>query len=516
MNRVFDAKVTIRGTLHTLTSINALLGQSFNERCRTMFCSTVFGKWLDFPEYSNENLLLNYIFQHEVKQVQNNDVCPPIRYKIGNNHFEFGRQEFCLITGFAFGKIPKAYTFYGLQNSPFCDRVFPDKISKPLKKVRVLELLGLIKSPKKWYALSDEDSVKVCLLLVSNIVFMGREPKNYIVDNLIELVDDLTACDANPRGEYFFESFIPKEYTGFDFDNTENDSLSDMVKTGEEEIHLDGLEIVDDPFVQTLVKQNLEEEEIENFLNDDSIPIGVEDSPFNMEEDILFLEGLLIEDPFPSHPIIPNQTKSLVEKPKHSFRMGYEHFSTTLVTNDVAESSTKNLIPIPRECEVISDNGSESTEPVKDESLVFTTFSNPLLDNDKINFDELNSHVESNSVESTSNHDTVKFDNLDEFSRPFIPIHIVEEERIMREHADYINRMEMLFTINPHPRSSTYANTNVESFSSLPIPIQDSDPQPEAIDDVTETDDVLHPGVENDDSDREVDVVDGLRVDNSI
>nr|GEX82540.1 reverse transcriptase domain-containing protein [Tanacetum cinerariifolium] len=30
-------------------------------------------------------------------------------------------------------------------------------------------------------------------------------------------------------------------------------------------------------------------EEIENFLNNDSIPIGVEDSPFNMEEDILFL-----------------------------------------------------------------------------------------------------------------------------------------------------------------------------------------------------------------------------------
>nr|GEZ23737.1 reverse transcriptase domain-containing protein [Tanacetum cinerariifolium] len=85
-------------------------------------------------------------------------------------------------------------------------------------------------------------------------------------------------------------------------------------------------------------------EEIENFLNDDSIPIGVENSEFNMEEDILFLEGLLIEDPSPPHPIIPNQTKYPIEEPKHSFRMGYEHFSTNLVTNDVAESSTKNLL----------------------------------------------------------------------------------------------------------------------------------------------------------------------------
>nr|GFA11542.1 hypothetical protein [Tanacetum cinerariifolium] len=256
-------------------------------------------------------------------------------------------------------------------------------------------------------------------------------------------------------------------------------------------------------------------EEIENFLNDDSIPIGVEDSPFNMKEDILFLEGLLIEDPSPPHLIIPNQTKSSIEEPKHSFRMGYEHFSTNLVTNDVAKSSTKNLVPIPRESKVTSDNGSESIELVKDDFLVFTTISNPLLDNDKINSDELNSHVESNSIESTSNHDTAKLDNLDEFSKPLIPIHIVEEERIRREHAEYINRMEMLLTINPRPHP-TYANTNVEFFSSLPIPIQESDPQQEEIDVVTINDDVLPPSVENDDSDGEEVAVDDLRVDNSI
>nr|GEZ76281.1 reverse transcriptase domain-containing protein [Tanacetum cinerariifolium] len=215
---------------------------------------------------------------------------------------------------------------------------------------------------------------------------------------------------------------------------------------------------------------DFDSEEIENFLNDDSIPFGVEDSPFNMDEDILFLE----------------------------------------------KSSTKNLVPIPHKSKVNSDNGSKSIEPVNDNSSVLTTISNPLFDDDKINSNEINSHVESNSVESTSNHDTIKFDNLDEFSGPLIPIHIIEEQRIRREHADYINRMEMLFTINPHPHPSTYANTNVESFSSLPIPIQDSDPHQEETDVVIETDDVLPPSVENDDSDGEVDAVDDLRVDNSI
>nr|GEY05371.1 hypothetical protein [Tanacetum cinerariifolium] len=258
---------------------------------------------------------------------------------------------------------------------------------------------------------------------------------------------------------------------------------------------------------------DFESEEIENFLNDDSILFGVEDFPFNMEEDILFLESLLREDPIPPHPINLNQTKLPIEETNHSLNMGYEHFNTNLVTKDVAESSTKNLIPIPHECKVASENRSKSIEPVNDN---FSTISNPLFDNDKINSDEINSHDEFNSDESTSNHDTMKCDYLDEFYGPFIPIHILEEERIRREHADYINRIEMLFTINPHPHPSTYANTNVESFSSLPIPIQESDSHQEEIDVVIITNDVLPPSVDNDDSKEEVDAVDVLRVYNFI
>nr|GFB76744.1 reverse transcriptase domain-containing protein [Tanacetum cinerariifolium] len=163
-------------------------------------------------------------------------------------------------------------------------------------------------------------------------------------------------------------------------------------------------------------------EEIENFLNDDSILIGIKNSVFNMEEDILFLERLLseeIEDPFPS--MNPNQTKSSIKEPEHSSSMGYEHFSTTLVMelDEVAESSTKNLVPIP--------------QPKVHLNLLF--------DNDEINSDELESHVESNVVESLSTYDALidSFQNMDEFSEPLIPIHIAEEQRIRREHAEYIS-----------------------------------------------------------------------------
>nr|GEZ05339.1 reverse transcriptase domain-containing protein [Tanacetum cinerariifolium] len=233
-------------------------------------------------------------------------------------------------------------------------------------------------------------------------------------------------------------------------------------------------------------------EEIENFLNGDSIPIGIENSMFDMEEDILFLERLLI--------------------------WGYEHFNTTLVTelDEVAESSIKNLVPIPA-----------STNPLfnEDENIQIEeskVHSNTLFDNDEINNDELESHVESNFVESLSNQDVLinssqTIDHLEEISRPLMPIHIAEEERIRRKHAEYISQMEMLFTINPSPRPTMNANSIVESFPSSLISVQDNDSQREEIDIAIDTDELLPPGVENDnDSNGEIDAVEELHVDNSI
>nr|GEZ82752.1 reverse transcriptase domain-containing protein [Tanacetum cinerariifolium] len=220
------------------------------------------------------------------------------------------------------------------------------------------------------------------------------------------------------------------------------------------------------------VKVDSKSEEIKDFLNDDSIQFGVEDSLFNMDTDIFFLESLLRDDPIPPHPITPNQKKFPIEETNHSLKMGYEYFNTNLLKKDVAESSTKNLIPTPNECIIVSENGSQSSKPLNDNFSDFMIISNPLFD---------------------------------EFYGPFIPIHILEEERTRREHADYINRMEMLFTINPRPHNPTNDNTNVESFSSFPN--QENVPRQEEIDVFSITNDVLPPS--NDDSDEEVD----LRVD---
>nr|GEW49528.1 reverse transcriptase domain-containing protein [Tanacetum cinerariifolium] len=262
-------------------------------------------------------------------------------------------------------------------------------------------------------------------------------------------------------------------------------------------------------------------EEIENFLKDDLISMEIENSVFDPEGDILYIEKLLNKDLCQLPPMNLNQVKSPIEEPEYSLSMGYEHFITTPVTelDEVTVSSAKNLVPFPSEYEVTSDNESEYEVPINDaSSLTFTNplfndkdnftihdedvpieeskvYSNPIFDDDEINSNKLESHclnVESNFVESLSNHDTLKFDCLKEFFEALMPIRIADEERIGREHAEYISIMERLITINPCPLPIENANTIVESLPSSLIPIQDNDSQREEINIVTNTDYVLN------------------------
>nr|GEX02075.1 hypothetical protein [Tanacetum cinerariifolium] len=252
-------------------------------------------------------------------------------------------------------------------------------------------------------------------------------------------------------------------------------------------------------------------------------------------------------------PVLP------IEEHEYSLSMGYEHLSTIPETesDEVIKSSAKNLLPIPSEYEVTSDDESECDVPVKDEFfLVFKTFSNsifddnddftssddksisdedvstedfkvysnPFFDDEEINSNEIDPHcfnAESDFVKSLSNCDTLfdsslKFDYLEEFSGALI----VDEERIRREHEEYISLMEKLFSINPCPclLENFHANTIVETLPTSPIPLEDIDSQREEIDIFTGTDELLPPSIESDDYDLKGDIhfLKELLVDNSI
>nr|GEW85283.1 hypothetical protein [Tanacetum cinerariifolium] len=237
----------------------------------------------------------------------------------------------------------------------------------------------------------------------------------------------------------------------------------------------------------------------------------------NDEEDSILYKEYLEKSSDAITPILPT------EEHEYSLSMGYEHLSTISETksNEVIKSSAKDLLPILSEYEVTSDDESECEVLIKDDSSpVFTTFSNPifdcnddftssdesvpeedvpieefkvysnpLFDDEEINSDEIDPHcfnAESDFFESLSNRDTLidsslKFDFLEEFSGALMPTSIADEERIRREHAEYISLIERLFIINPCPRplEKFYANTIIETLPTSPIPHEDSDSQRE-------------------------------------
>nr|GEV27255.1 hypothetical protein [Tanacetum cinerariifolium] len=174
-------------------------------------------------------------------------------------------------------------------------------------------------------------------------------------------------------------------------------------------------------------------------------------------------------------------------------------------SDEVIKSSVENLVPIPSESEVTSDNKSEFDVPVNDESSpIFTTFSNPLFD---CNDDFTSS--DDNLIDSSP-----KFDYLlEEFSGELthidpIPPGIEEADFDLEEE---IRLVENLLYDNSSPRplkelKAEIADTIHESLSSFPILVEVSDSPKKGIDLFLAMDDLMPLGIENDDYDSERDI----------
>ncbi|GKC11766.1 hypothetical protein Tco_1008548 [Tanacetum coccineum] len=232
--------------------------------------------------------------------------------------------------------------------------------------------------------------------------------------------------------------------------------------------------------------------------------------------------------------------------------MGDEHLSTIpeMESDDVIKSSVENLVPIPSESEVTSDNESECDMPVCDD---FTTFSNLLFDpnddftssDDKslsnedvimenfkiysnLPFDKeiistkIDPHyfnAESNLIKSLLNRDVLidsspKFDYLlEEFSGELAHIDLIPPgiEKADFDLEEEIRLVENLLYNNssprpPEERNSENVDTIIESPSLSPIPVEDSDSHMEEIDLFLTTDDSMPPGIEDDDYDSKGDI----------
>ncbi|GJT15843.1 reverse transcriptase domain-containing protein [Tanacetum coccineum] len=110
--------------------------------------------------------------------------------------------------------------------------------------------------------------------------------------------------------------------------------------------------------------------------------------------------------------------------------------------------------------------------------------------------------------EVISDHDTsISFSpRSDPLHHEFAGELITLPSRIVHEHEDYLNRMTLLYEISTsRSHENVYANPSsiIESHPISPIPVEDSEPVQEEIDIFLVPDDLIPPGVENDDSEDE-------------
>ncbi|GKC10220.1 phospholipase-like protein [Tanacetum coccineum] len=200
--KVYDAKVGAITRLYLLKTIGSKL--AFKPERYKKFRSTVFDPWLDIRTQEHDNHLINYLLQHQ-RNVKDPSTDILFIFDIGPNTIEFGRREFCLVTGFLFGDCSLDH-LKGV-NSCFHERLFPEKSS-----VKGLDLNKLLNNHTEFNKLLDDDVVRVCLLLALDFIFIGFELRHVIANELFGLVDDLSAWNDFPWGEYMWKELHKRVY----------------------------------------------------------------------------------------------------------------------------------------------------------------------------------------------------------------------------------------------------------------------------------------------------------------
>ncbi|GJT41647.1 phospholipase-like protein [Tanacetum coccineum] len=198
----YDAKISVRSSVKLLPEFKGLLSMKPNRE--RLFRDTVFGPWLDIQSHENDSHMMHYVLEHQVLVSNFRSDLPPIIFHIGDHWLEFGQKQFCLITGFRFGNISEKHSTM----SPFFNRHFSEnKTINGFKRVTGFDLLRVLRDKNTWLKMLDEDAVRLCLLIASELVYMGKEKRNFLTKHIMWLVDDFDAWNAFPWGEYMWDKF---------------------------------------------------------------------------------------------------------------------------------------------------------------------------------------------------------------------------------------------------------------------------------------------------------------------
>nr|GEZ66009.1 hypothetical protein [Tanacetum cinerariifolium] len=233
-------------------------------------------------------------------------------------------------------------------------------------------------------------------------------------------------------------------------------------------------------------------------------------------------------------------------EPKDSLRIGDEHLDTISKreSDEFIKSTIENLVPNPsesedeRECDVpacddfttfvnllfdADDNFSSSDDKsFSDEDILKEIYLNPLFDEEIIStkIDLHHFNVESDLIESLLNQDSSiisssKIDSLlDEFAGELIllksiPSGINEADCDLEEEIRLIEKLLYDNSSPRPPKEFIFENSDaaIESFSPSPIPIEDNDSLRDEVDLSLTLDDLIPPGIKDDEYDSEGDIL---------
>ncbi|GJU35261.1 phospholipase-like protein [Tanacetum coccineum] len=199
----YEAKLTYRGKIVVATKI---LGRLTKNQL-ALFRTTCFGSWLDVQHTGGDPQLTHLILQ---TQVFHDPPTPDeMWFDIGGHKIRFSRKEFCLVTGLRFGSDSHILPWVaGMSNNPFKDRMFPNIPSGQL--VKLSDIVTIFDDMHPSVPMDDHDAVRICLLMLLHMGFLGRQPINIVRDELLMLVEDLDSWNLFPWGSYVWQFTFPQ------------------------------------------------------------------------------------------------------------------------------------------------------------------------------------------------------------------------------------------------------------------------------------------------------------------
>ncbi|KAL4581644.1 hypothetical protein LXL04_006170 [Taraxacum kok-saghyz] len=176
---------------------------NFNQASKEIYETTVFEPFIRTLPFKGEGFLCHMMLLHEIQPTEESVAEKRMYFRVGEKTISYGAKEFCLITGFMFGKNiepKKMFNFKGTQ-SKFGARVFPNT---PEAEVTVSQLGQLLQKALDMLDIQDVDVVRLGLLYILCKGILGKDGCDKVCVEWFLLVDDLQAWDSFPWGSYLF------------------------------------------------------------------------------------------------------------------------------------------------------------------------------------------------------------------------------------------------------------------------------------------------------------------------